>query len=127
MDCKTPLNDLMFNVPPQFAHCKARRNSRPFQMLLPQVASIKGNKQSLLPVNGVVSFHPESAASVSLCAREAVDNRPFVLALGILLVFKELGQAKIKKNSIQSIRSHHLLIPLPHNLFMMAIFFYSDH
>lgn len=54
-----------------------------------------------MPINGVISFNPECAASVSLCARKAVDDRTFISVLGHPLVFKELEEVGEKMNILQ--------------------------
>lgn len=83
------------NAPPPLPTAKGGGTSpSPSPRLLPQVASIEGDKQAFLPVHGVAPSHPEGAAPVPLGACEAVDDGPFVLALAVPLVFKELRQAK---------------------------------
>lgn len=65
---------------------------------LPKIASIKGNEQTFLPVNSLLPFDSECAASIPLSACEAVDGHLFVSCLGVLLVFKKLKQAKKHDN-----------------------------
>lgn len=56
----------------------------------PEVATFIGNQQTLLPVDSLVPLDTESATTVTLAAREAVNGRLPVPWFGILLVLKQL-------------------------------------
>lgn len=59
-------------------------------MLLPEVAPVKSDQEPFLPIDGLISFHPECAAAISLVSCETVNGDFPVPAFSILLVFKKL-------------------------------------
>jgi hypothetical protein len=61
-----------------------------FQMFPPEVATVKSDQKSFLPVDGLISFHSECATAISLVSCKTVNGDFPVPAFGILPVFKKL-------------------------------------
>lgn len=59
-------------------------------MLLPEVAPVKSDQEPFLPIDGLISFHSECAAAISLVSCKTVNGDFPVPAFSILLVFKKL-------------------------------------
>lgn len=59
-------------------------------MFLPEVAPVKSDQEPFLPIDGLISFHSECAAAISLVSCKTVNGDSLVSAFSILLVFKKL-------------------------------------
>ena len=59
-------------------------------MHLPEVAPIKSDQEPLLPIDGLVPFHSECAATISLVSCKTINGDFPVPALSVLPVFKQL-------------------------------------
>lgn len=57
---------------------------------LPEVAPIKSDQEPLLPIDGLVPFHSECAATISLVSCKTINGDFPVPALSVLPVFKQL-------------------------------------
>lgn len=60
------------------------------QVFLPEVAPIKSDQEPFLPIDGLISFHSERTAAISLVSCKTINGDFPVSAFSILLVFKKL-------------------------------------
>lgn len=61
-----------------------------FGPFLPEVAPVKSDQEPFLPIDGLISFHSECAAAISLASCKTINGDFPVSAFSILSVFEEL-------------------------------------
>lgn len=66
----------------------------PRQVSLPEVAPVKRDQETFLPVDGLIPFHSERATAVPLVPRETVNGDFPVSGLCVLLGFKKLKRQR---------------------------------
>lgn len=60
------------------------------RVFLPEVAPIESDQEPFLPIDGLISFHSECAAAISLASCKTINGDFPVSAFSILPVFKKL-------------------------------------
>ena len=76
------------------SQCSMEAQSGEPLMHLPEVAPIKSDQEPLLPIDGLVPFHSECAATISLVSCKTINGDFPVPALSILPVFKQLKEKR---------------------------------